>query len=424
MRVLWITNIIFPAIAEKLNMPKVVVGGWMYSCAKRLVAANTSLKLAVATVYPGKDFITHQLDGIDYFLLPLNGADPTKYNKRLEQYWTLIKNDYTPHLVHIHGTEYPHGEAFLRSCPEVPAIASIQGLVSCYARYYFAGLTTCDILKSLTLRDIIRGTIWANQKELERQGYYEIRTINNLKHIIGRTSWDKAHALAINPDIKYHLCNETLRDGFYGKTWSYDECDKHSIFISQAGYPIKGLHPLLKAMPLILKQYPDTKIYVAGEDITMRQDGIKGRLLRTGYGSYISKLIKQYNLDDYVIFLGILNEEQMCQRYLRSNIFVCPSAIENSPNSLGEAQLLGVPCIASYVGGSMDMMAGNEENLYRFEEIEMLAMKICRIFSESRKPNIEIQRKAQLRHDGAANSVQLINIYKELLNDFNNKVSE
>jgi glycosyltransferase involved in cell wall biosynthesis len=112
--------------------------------------------------------------------------------------------------------------------------------------------------------------------------------------------------------------------------------------------------------------------------------------------------------------MGSLNEEQMCQRYLRSNVFVCPSAIENSPNSLGEAQLLGVPCIASYVGGSMDMMEGCEKNLYRFEEVEVLAQKVCRVFSERREANVELQNKVRNRHDGKINSIKLLSIYNKL----------
>lgn len=415
MNVLWITNIIFPAIAEKLNLPKEVFGGWMYSSAKRLVSSNPSLKLAVATVHSGSQFVMHELDGVLYFLLPLNGANNSKYNKHLEKHWKYVCKYFNPNLVHLHGTEYAHGLAFLKACPTIPAVASIQGIVSRIARYYYAGLTTWDILNSITLRDILRGTIWANKKRFERSGEIEKDILCQLKHVIGRTSWDKAHAMAINPNIKYHACNETLRDTFYGKTWSYNDCEKYSIFISQAGYPIKGLHQLLKAMPYILRRYPNTKIYVAGGDITKSNDGIKGRLSRTGYGCYIDRLIKRYGLKNNIIFTGVLDEQQMCQRFLRSNVFVCPSAIENSPNSLGEAQLLGVPCVASYVGGSMDMMVGNEENLYRFEEVEMLATKICNIFANCRTVNTLIQRRAFIRHDGNKNNLDLLAIYNESL---------
>ena len=93
---------------------------------------------------------------------------------------------------------------------------------------------------------------------------------------------------------------------------------------------------------------------------------------------------------------------------------MCPSAIENSPNSLGEAQLLGVPCIAAYVGGVPDMMRGCEDNMYRFEEAEMLAEKICETFSQ--KSNVAIiNREIPLqRHNSKLNAEQMYRIYTSI----------
>lgn len=386
----------------------------MYSAAKSLIEEDPTLQLAVATVYPGDTFVDQELDGIRYFILPLKGASNLKYNKSLEKYWRDINDAFAPDCVHLHGTEYAHGLAFLRACPNVRSVASIQGLVSSIARYYLAGLTTWDIIKSLTLRDVVRGTIWGDKRSFERRGRLEVEIVNRLQHIIGRTSWDKAHVLAINPTIQYHFCNETLRPEFYGKTWTYEECEKHSIFVSQANYPIKGLHQLLKAMPLILRRYPDAKINVAGANAA-KVKGLWQKVRQTGYGRYVAKLIKQYHLEDKVFFTGSLSAEQMCRRYLASNVFVSASAIENSPNSLGEAQLLGVPCVASYVGGTMDMMIGDEEHLYRFEEVEMLAEKVCDIFENCRTANISSQERAAIRHDGKRNSEELYSIYQLLV---------
>ena len=104
----------------------------------------------------------------------------------------------------------------------------------------------------------------------------------------------------------------------------------------------------------------------------------------------------------------------MKEEYLRCNVFVCPSSIENSPNSLAEAQILGVPCIASYVGGVPDFMQGNEQNMYRFEEIEMLAYKVVDIFKS--KENIDMtsmQKHAVARHNQENNLLQLLEVYKK-----------
>lgn len=286
-------------------------------------------------------------------------------------------------------------------------------MTSAYYYYYYYGMTKSEIYKNITFRDLLRGTIIHGQKKFARRAKYEVEMLKMTKHVIGRTSWDKARVWAINPNAEYHFCNETLRQEFYeGDKWRYDECKKHTIFLSQAGYPIKGLHQVLKAMPLILRHYPDAQICVAGTDIT-RSATLVEKLRLSGYGKYIKSLIKKYALEGKVTFTGNLNGKQMKQKYLRANVFVCPSSIENSPNSLGEAQLLGVPCIASYVGGTAEMMRTNERCLYRFEEIEMLAEKICDVFADySFSKNM--QDEARKRHNAQENANRLLEIYSEI----------
>ena len=184
--------------------------------------------------------------------------------------------------------------------------------------------------------------------------------------------------------------------------------------MSQASYPLKGLHQVLKAMPLILQHYPDAQIRVAGTDIT-KSATIVEKLRLSGYGKYIKSLIRKYALEGKITFTGSLNGKQMKQEYLRANVFICPSAIENSPNSLGEAQMLGTPCVASYVGGIPDMMKGNEDSLYRFEEIEMLAEKVCSVFADySFSKNM--QEDARKRHNAQENANRLFEIYLEIQN--------
>ena len=408
MKILWITNIILPPLCEHLELHIPVVGGWMYSSLKRLKESTPDSQFTVATVWQGKDFKKIEVDGIIYYLLPLKGKSMTKYNSHLEPGWQEVKKDFNPDVIHIHGSEYPHGLAYVRACGAEGVVVSIQGLVSCIARYYTGGISHKEIKKCLTFRDILRGGIKDGQKDFVKRGNLERELLRRVSHIIGRTEWDKAHSWAINPNATYHHVGETLRDAFYKNKWEYTKCEPHSIFVSQASYPIKGLHNLIEALPLVLREYPDTKVYVAGPD-----ESSKSWYRITGYGKYLKHLIKKYNLKDKIIFTGILSEEGMCKRYLESNLFVCCSAIENSPNSLGEAQMLGMPHLVTFVGGIPEIVDYNPDVLYRFEETEMLAKKISKVFflREEVKPlnfNPEM-------YDGSQNTDSLIEAYKQII---------
>ena len=420
MRIIWITNIMMPPLCERLGLPVPVIGGWMYSSAKRILGIEPTMSLAIATVYKGNQLQKHIVDGITYYLLPLHGKDMRRYHSHLEALWKSIAADFRPDLVHLHGTEFPVGQAFVKACPEVKAVASIQGIVSVIDRYYLGGMRFGDILRNITFRDVIRwNNLWQGKHDFTIRGRYERETISMVEHVIGRTSWDRAHTWAINPSAKYHFCNETLRDEFYKHRWRYEDCEKHSIFLSQAHYPIKGLHKVLEALPLVLRVYPDTKVYVAGDDIRKLGSLKKNRIRRSGYGSYIMRLIRKLKLEEHVVFTGSLDEKAMCKRYLLSNLFICPSAIENSPNSLGEAQLLGVPCLASYVGGVPDMIPTEDCGvMYRFEEVEMMACRICEWFEKSESfDNSEMRRISRERHDPAANSKFLLEIYRIIVSE-------
>ena len=415
MNILWITNILFPE-AQQLLMGDGELrasGGWMLGAAN-VLSSKDDVKLSVATVSNMvKDLIILEGKQITYYIIPF-GKGNLRINAEYNKYWESVREAAQPDVVHIHGTEYSHGHAFMKACGADKVVVSIQGLTSAYYYYYY-GITKREVFNSLTVRDILRGSVIRDQKRFKARSKYEIEMIQMAKHIIGRTSWDRSHVWAINPDAQYHFCNEILRPEFYGgEAWSYDKCDKHTIFLSQAGYPIKGLHQVLKAMPLILRHYPSTTIRVAGTDITKLSASLMERLKITGYGKYIKRLIKHYGLEGKVKFIGNLNADEMKQEYLSANVFVCPSTIENSPNSLGEAQILGTPCVASYVGGVPDMMKGNEDNLYRFEEIEMLAEKICRIFANKGKQN-DMRQTAMIRHGADGNAQRLVEIYKDII---------
>lgn len=415
MKVLWITNILFPE-AQKAITGKGELkggGGWMTASAEFL-ANSEGISLVVATVSTRVDTLTViQGERIKYYVLPY-GRGNKYYNTEYESMFIHIKQTEKPDVVHIHGTEFTQGLACVNACGNRNVVVSIQGLKSVIADYYCAGITLRERLRNITLRDIVKGGIAHEAKDFAKQGQNEIELIQKVKNVIGRTAWDKAHTWVYNHDVIYHQCEETLRPEFYSsRKWAYSQCQKHSIFLSQAWYPLKGAHQVIKAAAILVQLFPDLQIRIAGDDMT-RFANLRGLPHYTTYARYLTRLIYQYDLHAKVKFLGVLSTQQMVDEYLKCNVFVCPSSIENSPNSLGEAQILGTPCIASYVGGIPNMMRGNEDNLYRFEEVEMLAEKVCRVFSDGENQT-DLSAIAAHRHDPLNNNQQLLSIYHKII---------
>lgn len=416
MKILWIVNTIFPYPNKELGNSNSPFGGWLIGLLNN-IKNNKDIKLAIATTYRGNELKRYNDGTCIYYLLPCKNN--LKYNKSLEKYWKKINEEFKPELVHIHGTEYAHPLSFQRACPKTKNIVSIQGLVSIISNYYLANMKYEDIIKNITYRDIIkRDNIIKEQRKFYKRGNNEIQIIKNSDAIIGRTTWDYANTYAIANQEKYYYCNETLRDVFYDSNWNINKIEKKSILVSQAGYPIKGFHILLEAVNILVKKYPDIKVYVAGPNIIDTSSFYKKNKIGS-YGKFIKRKINAYKLNNNIVFLGLLNDEQMLNRMIHSNVYVQASSIENSSNALGEAMLIGMPCVASYVGGTPDMIKDREEGLlYPFGDYGVLAYYISRVFDNDElalKLGKNAQKHAKIVHDRTINAEKMIEIYKKII---------
>lgn len=421
MRVLWITNIALPEASLLMNEKSTPFGGWLVSTSD-LLACEEEIQLSIAFPKLGlKEVLMLNGNRKTYYGFPIVNKNNLNTNE-VNGYLTQILAKANPNIVHIFGTEYSHTLAVVNVCNKmsIPVVISIQGIISIYEKHYMACIPEI-IQRRFTFRDFIKqDNLKQQQKKFAIGGKLEIEAIRKVKHVIGRTHWDKACTTQINPNVKYHFCNETLRQEFYKHKWSLEKCERYSIFVSQASYPIKGIHFMLEAMPLILKRFPKAKLYVSGSNI-IKSDTFKEKLKRTSYAKYIIELIRKNNLIRNVVFTGLLDEKQMCERYLKSNVFVCSSSIENSPNSLGEAMILGVPCVASDVGGVSDMLKHEKEGfIYQADAPYMLAYYVCEIFIND-KLALEFSKNAREHalkmHDREKNTKRLVQIYNDIIDN-------
>ena len=194
---------------------------------------------------------------------------PDRYQPLLEEELHRITEDFAPDVIHCFGTEYPHTLAVCRVFPHKEKIlVGIQGICTLCAEAYFADMPESEIHKT-TFRDLVKkDTLRSQQEKFARRGVMEREAIGLAGNITGRTAWDRAVTTAWNPKAHYYTMNETLRASFYEGQWQPEHCEPYSIFVSQADYPLKGLHYLLQALPQIREKYPRVQVYVAGNDLT------------------------------------------------------------------------------------------------------------------------------------------------------------
>lgn len=413
MRVLWLSNIVLPQICRLHRIPEPPSGGWITAMIDGLKEMQ-SMEFYVLCASTEK-WCSGKTEDYQYTLFNESTSELKKEFKKIIYEWK-------PDVIHVFGTEFPHSLMMVQAAKELDmdrkVIVSIQGLVGMCGKHYRAFLPEYVCYKQ-SLRDFIKKDNIAKQQKLFlSRGEYEKRAIESVKYILGRTEWDYTCVKRINPNIKYFKCNENLRKEFYSGEWDIEKIEEHSIFTSQCSYPLKGFHLMIEAMRDIVKEYPDAHLYTVGMNpfkLTKKQ-----RIRQTYYNKYLGILIRRYRLQENITFLPSLNAEAMKARFLKSHVFVCCSSIENSSNSLGEAMLLGIPCVVSYTGGNPSMISSDEGYLYQADAPYMLAEGIIQIFKSKERAlfySTNGRKRAYTTHDTNANIKELLQAYRYVMLD-------
>lgn len=410
MKILWLVNIMLPQVAEAEHKKINNTGGWLVSLSQKIPMSHSLI-----ICFPDSENYVITIGSSLYYGCRLDDKEEN-LDRMVAKFVEILQKE-KPDVIHIWGTEHLQSYAMTLAGKKMGfnsrIVISIQGMVSYYASHYMACMPR-RAQEMITIRDAVqRDSMEMQQKNMERRGKFEIQAIKNVQHVIGRTSWDYICTKLINDNIKYHFNNETLRNSFYEDEWSLNKCERYSLFVSQAQTPIKGFHFVLEAASFLINKYPKLKIYIAGGEKPF-DNSFKAR----GYSKYLSQLCDKYGLNHTVVCVGNLTESEMKKQFLQTHVYVNASSIENSPNSVGEAMILGVPTIASYVGGTPNMLTDKVDGfLYQYDAPYMLAGYIDMIFSDdslAMKFSKSARKHAMITHDKEKNYQDLMHIYEEI----------
>lgn len=418
MKVTWITHLAMNSVCDHLDRKRPVSGGWLETMKMELLCTD-NIELCIICVDKDKEDVVlnfHE-DTIDYVYV---GTKVSTYDGRLTKDFITNLNkcilDSKPDIIHIHGTEFPISLALQNQVIDtVPICVSIQGLISVIAeRFYWGGLVDYENLSLLE-----KLPLFVQWKKALRRGVFEKEVIKKYHYFLGRTMWDFSHLKALNPDCKYYISMEKVREPFFNENnaWDFAKVEKHSIFCAGGmRNPIKGFHMVLQAAKILVKDYPDLKIYVTGNQL---DDSIKSHL---GYARYLRKKIKESGLSDRIIYTGYLTAERMADYFSMCHCYILASSIENSPNTLLEAMTIGTPSIVSLVGGVHDFVNEETAYIYRFEEYEMMASYIAKVFEDdkwARRMSVASRALSRTKQEKKQN---VVDIYLNIIEDYKEKI--
>lgn len=418
MKILWITNTPLGALGRKIY-GKEANGLWMSSLLSDFVEKKEH-KLLVATSVAENKTVRIEENGVVYYGVP--NQIPLLYDENAEENrkaWKQLIETEKPDLIQVWGTEFTHGLCALRVAGSIPSIIYMQGYLGSIARHYLAGISHEELKKSITLRDILkRDSIEQQQKKYYASTEKEKEMLRLSGAIICENDWCENSIKAIVPDIKVYRCPLSVNHIFGTKRWDINKVEKHSVICTASGYPLKGLHMVLRAVALLKKEYPDLKLYVPGTK--MVSDGsVQWMLRKRGYTKYIEKLILELGIEKQIVWLGNLTQEQLAERYEKTQVFVLSSSIENHSSSLKEAMMVGTPGIASAVGGVPEYVRHGENGfLYRFEEYEIMAGYIRKIIEDDElacKLSVNGRNDMRKLHESTNIATTMIDIYEKVL---------
>ena len=263
---------------------------------------------------------------IPFLNLGLPGFIP--FNYLTSFYFDKVKIDNVlktikPDLTHIHGIETKYGLSnYAVNKPHLITVQGISNIVNKNPDNY-----SMKKANKLELEIVLKYKYFGSRTEFA-DNY--IKGVNNCSEI-------KFTPEAIN-EVYFNFIQKTLKPN-----------------IAFVGHIMerKGVEVLVEAVKILKKNYTDVFLSLIGSGEKV-------------YTRRISDLIYNSGLQDNIKLLGFKNFNEIKSIYDKTSIFVLPTFIDNSPNSLLEAMASGLISIASNVGGIPSIIK-DSENGFLFE---------------------------------------------------------
>ena len=169
---------------------------------------------------------------------------------------------------------------------------------------------------------------------------------------------------------------------------------------------MKNILGLIKAFALIVRQFPHAHLRIAGTPEAAYLDACKQQ-------------VEAYGLRDKVHFLGNISINEVQIELAKANCLLVPSFQENAPLTIAEAMAVGVPIVASNVGGIPEIIEDGKTGLLIDPgDIKSLSDAVSKILSDetlARSMGHAAKEAARKRFTVSLACEKTVQAYREIL---------
>jgi glycosyltransferase involved in cell wall biosynthesis len=331
--------------------------------------ALTVLHWTTKTETPVAEFTR---DGIQFIYLKVPSVRVdilTLYQRRIALVRAYLRRHAHHYdLLHLHGSELQL-PAMTAGLP-LPQLLTVQGLVSQYPPFVPHTVSWLKVLWTLA-------------------GYYERRYLPAIHHFSCRTHWDQALVRQLSPGCTVHHNWEVIRPEFFRPLRPVPFRSRPQVLFMGGTQLMKGFREVLAALDLV-RQQVDVQLLIAGQASPAE---VQAAVQQAGL---------RYVGPADVVCCGLVAAAELVQLFDESWCLVHPSYVDNSPNSVCEAQVAGLPVVAADVGGLRSLIEDGVTGLLCTLSPVSIAQQVLRLLQE---PDLRLRLATQAaavarqRHD-------------------------
>lgn len=412
MKVLWFEV----TVPQRYKSEGQVLGGWQDSL-ERVVRTCKDVELVISFEAENGQSEVKVIDGVKYIPMPIRYSISEKIKnkwnfeinaQKIEKAMQQVVESEKPDLIHVFGTEWPFGR--IAKFTDIPVVIHIMGAMVPYVNALYApGFSFDDIMNTIPCWNLKkRFGRWCSEQRMYSWRSSEEQVWSQVKNYMGRTEWDRSLSNVLHPGRKYFHVEEALRPNFLSgeKKWKGLENQKIKLFSTGCTNFWKGPDMLLNTARVLTQMGVDFEWNVAGK-------------MNPEVKKCVEKKLGTTFAENHVNLMGFIQPDQLSDVLCSCSMYVHTAYIENSPNSICEAQCLGIPVVSTNVGGIATLVRqGVDGVLVPANDPWQMANAILELAADKERALLyssNAMELAQNRHRDSHILEQLLNCYRSLV---------